>query len=87
MGAEEYGPTKFLENDLVEFALEEMADFANYARYLYVRMRLLQEAALEGGIDLSAGITGGVQQEDELPLGPSTFIPQSEISGFLQEDG
>ena len=72
--------------DLPEFIVEEIADLANYARYLYIRVRILQEAALEGGIDLSAGITGGVQQEDELPFSPSTFVPQSEISGLLQKD-
>lgn len=43
VGAVEYGPTKFLEPDvdLTKMIEEELADFANYARYLYIRVRML----------------------------------------------
>jgi hypothetical protein len=43
-GAEKYGPAKFLLVDTIEEALQEVADLANYARYTYIRLRLLQEA-------------------------------------------
>ena len=85
MGAEEYGPINFLKVDLPEFIVEELADLANYARFLYIRIRLLQGVALEGGIDLSAGAVEQVQSEDELSSGPSTFIPEHEISQFLHQ--
>jgi len=44
MGAEKYGPGKFLMVDTIEEALQEVADLANYARYSYIRLRLLQES-------------------------------------------
>lgn len=43
MGAEKYGPVNFLAVDTVEMALEELLDLANYARYTFVKLRLLQE--------------------------------------------
>ncbi|KKK99628.1 hypothetical protein LCGC14_2630830, partial [marine sediment metagenome] len=42
-GADEYGPLKFLDVNLPEFIYEELADFANYARFLYISVRLLEE--------------------------------------------
>jgi hypothetical protein len=43
MGAEKYGAGKFLTVDTITEALEEIADFSNYMRYTYIRLRLLQE--------------------------------------------
>jgi hypothetical protein len=43
MGAETYGPGKFLLVDTMEEALDEICDLANYARYTFIKMRLLQE--------------------------------------------
>lgn len=43
MGAEKYGPGKFLTVDTLEEALFELSDLSNYARYTFVRIRLLQE--------------------------------------------
>ena len=54
-GSEEYGPLKFLEIPLMEYIYEELADCANYSRFLYIRLRILEEAANERGLDLSAG--------------------------------
>jgi hypothetical protein len=41
MGEEKYGPVKFLEvNTLVE-ASEELVDIANYARYTFIKLFIL----------------------------------------------
>ena len=82
-GAKEYGPLNFLNVDLPSFIYEEMADIANYSRFLYIRMRLLEELCNERGIDLSAAFVGEVRDEDELPSGSTSFVPSSEVSGFL----
>lgn len=42
MGSRKYGPGKFLTVDTMEEALFELADLANYARYTFVKVRLLQ---------------------------------------------
>lgn len=50
MGSEKYGPGKFLTVDTMQEALFELADLSNYARYTFIRIRLLQDRiALEGG--------------------------------------
>lgn len=43
MGEKKYGPGKFLSVDTMEEALQEIVDLANYARYTYVKVRLLQD--------------------------------------------
>lgn len=43
MGAQKYGAGKFLTVDTMEEALFELVDLSNYAKYTYVRIRLLQE--------------------------------------------
>lgn len=43
MGAEKYGPGKFLFVDTMQEALYELADLSNYARYTFIKVRLLQE--------------------------------------------
>ena len=84
-GAEEYGPLHFLDVDLPTFIYEEIADIANYARFLYIRVRLLEEIARERGLDLSTAFTGEVRGDDELPPGAASFVPKSEVSGFLPD--
>ncbi len=84
-GADEYGPLNFLDVDLPTFIYEEIADIANYARFLYIRVRLLEEMARERGLDLSTAFTGEVRDEDEVPPSASTFVPKSEIPGFLPD--
>lgn len=44
MGAEKYGEVKFLEVDSLEMAMEEVIDLANYARYTFIKLYLLQRA-------------------------------------------
>jgi len=43
-GARKYGPGKFLTVDTFQEALEEIVDLANYARYTYIKVRMLQYA-------------------------------------------
>lgn len=47
MGAKKYGPVKFLRVDSLEEAAEEVVDLANYARYTFIKLRLLQAQAAE----------------------------------------
>ncbi len=82
-GAKEYGDTKSLKVDTVEYALEELADLANYARYLYIKLRILEEDLRERGIDLSASVVEEVRDEDQVPPGAARFVPSSKVSRFL----
>ncbi len=84
-GADEYGPINFLSVNLPEFIYEELADFANYARFLYIRVRILEEVASERGLDLSAALTGEVRDSDKVSFGASSFVPQSKIPRFLPD--
>jgi hypothetical protein len=43
MGAEKYGPGKFLSVDTMQEALYELADLSNYARYTFIKIRALQD--------------------------------------------
>jgi hypothetical protein len=44
MGAQKYGDVKFLEpdNNLFQMMREELVDAANYARYFYIRLTLME---------------------------------------------
>jgi len=44
VGQEKYGQFSFLEKDIFQEALYELADCANYMRYQYVKLRMLQMA-------------------------------------------
>lgn len=63
MGAEKYGPVNFLEIDSVEMAMEELADLANYARYTYIKLYIIQHY-------LQAVAP---QVDSPNPLGPKSF--------------
>ena len=43
-GGEKYGPGKFLTVDTLQEAIDEIVDLANYARYTYIKLRLLQHS-------------------------------------------
>jgi hypothetical protein len=61
MGSEKYGPVKFMEVDSLQEAYEELVDFANYARYTAIKVRLLQQYLAEQevpGIDKVEGLLG-----------------------------
>lgn len=61
-GEQKYGPVRFAEVDTLEMAIEEVIDLANYARYTFVKLRLVQE-------HLKASL------EEPPALGSSAFIP------------
>jgi hypothetical protein len=44
MGAEKYGDLSFLDRDTVKDILEELVDAANYIRYLYIKLRIIESA-------------------------------------------
>ena len=44
-GEEKYGPLKWLEVDTLEEAMLEVLDLANYARFTYIKLYLLQRAS------------------------------------------
>jgi hypothetical protein len=44
MGNDKYGKLTFLEMPTLAMAMEEVADLANYARYTYIRLHLLQQS-------------------------------------------
>lgn len=43
MGEKKYGPGTWLTIDNLEMAIEEVIDLANYVRFTYVKLRMLQE--------------------------------------------
>jgi hypothetical protein len=47
MGAEKYGPVKFLSVDTFEEAMQELLDLNNYSRMLYIKLYLLRESTVK----------------------------------------
>jgi hypothetical protein len=43
MGAEKYGALKFVEKDTIQEMIEELVDLANYTRYTYIKLRMMQD--------------------------------------------
>jgi hypothetical protein len=43
-GQKEYGTFTFLGNDVVRMMMEELADTANYCRYQFIKLMILQDA-------------------------------------------
>ncbi len=84
-GGEEYGDVAFLSAPLVRMAAEELADMSNYCRYMYVKLRMMEEFLDASGIDLSTGPAQEVWGEDQVPLGIASFIPGEKIQGFLSK--
>lgn len=58
VGKEEYGQFKFLEVDTLEMAIEEVLDLANYARYTYVKLRILQDFIAHKAAEAEKDTTG-----------------------------
>jgi hypothetical protein len=58
-GAEEYGHLTFIGNDVIRMMAEELADTANYCRYQFIKLMMLQELLED---ELSAkGLDGEVK--------------------------
>lgn len=86
-GAEEYGSVAFMTAPLFSMAAEELADLSNYARYMYVKLRSIEEALIASGFDLSTLTTEEVWQSDEVPPDSSAFVPSEDLQGFLPRQG
>lgn len=43
MGAEKYGEGTYLDKDTIKMAMDELIDFANYARYSYIKLFLMRQ--------------------------------------------
>lgn len=67
MGAEKYGSVNFLEVDSIQMALEEVADLANYARYTFIKLRLLQQTL--------GRLSETEWEKPKMPVGPQSFVP------------
>lgn len=46
-GRQKYGELTWLEKDIMQEAMYELLDMANYARYQYIKLRMLQMAIAE----------------------------------------
>jgi len=46
-GADEYGPVAFLQNDTIEMLAEELLDTANYARYHFIKLLLINNQMMQ----------------------------------------
>jgi len=84
-GAQTYGPVAFLRNDMFQYMMEELADLANYARFTYIKLRLMEEMANARGVDMSAGSIGEVRIDHGVPFGFAAFTGISEIFNLLPE--
>jgi hypothetical protein len=66
MGAEKYGPVKFMTVNSIEEAMAEIVDLANYARYTYIKLALLATsgpvASLIGPTNFSNVVGGPTAQ-------------------------
>lgn len=58
MGAEKYGPLNFVETNTIEMAIEEVADMANYLRYTFIKLRMLQQAIADQSVGVEAPSIG-----------------------------
>jgi len=84
-GAEEYGDVAFLTAPLIRMAAEELADMSNYCRYMYVRLRMMEDLLNASGIDLSTSTSEEIWGDNQVPLGAASFIPGEKIQGFLSK--
>jgi hypothetical protein len=84
-GAEEYSEFAFLKNDMVQFIAEELADLSNYARYMYMKIRLWEEVNNAGSLDLSNFRVGG-STSDTVQSDFASSADATEVSPVLSED-
>lgn len=75
MGAEQYGPFKFLGNDVIEMTIEELVDMSNYARMQVIKLRMLQEMLEASGILDQVGAGGGVDADGNEFRSTPSFRP------------
>jgi hypothetical protein len=81
-GAKEYGPTAFLGNSMFKMIAEEMADIANYCRYEYIKLRLMEGSFDEGSVDFARA--GASSTEHPVPSATSPFVGAGGLHDLLQ---
>lgn len=47
MGAEKYGEDTYLDKDTLAMMQDELVDFANYARYTYIKLELMRQQLMD----------------------------------------
>lgn len=72
-GAEKYGPFTFFEKNTVEESMQEVLDLANYARYTFIKLWLMNEA-----LDRALG-------DDPVTVGEGFFSGKPNIATFKEE--
>ena len=82
-GSEEYGELGFLDHDMYGMIYEELADAANYLRFQFIKLRILEEQQIASGIDLTSGTFEQVRVENELSDGTPSFSPSEEVQRFF----
>lgn len=75
MGAEQYGPIKFLSNDVIQMTIEELVDMSNYARMQVIKLRVLQDMLESSGLLEQVGAGGGVDAEGNAFRSTPSFRP------------
>jgi hypothetical protein len=87
MGAVQYGPMKFLEaeNNLFGMIGEELVDTANYAKYLFIRLNLMEATLNASGVDMSDSPLRRTA-EHGVAFDSAGFVQAAEVSGFLPND-
>lgn len=62
-GSKKYGPVKFLDEDtdMVQMLMEELVDAANYSRYFFIRLALINDMIVAKG--------KANQKQQDSPLG------------------
>jgi hypothetical protein len=65
-GQKEYGALTFIGNDVVRMMAEELADTANYCRYQFIKLMMLQEA-------LEAQLSGTEEALDQFKVVKDTL--------------
>lgn len=82
-GAKEYGPLGFLTNPMFSYIYEELADASNYLRYLFIKMRLLEEFVYASGADLPTSHFEEIRDAHSISPDATSFVPSEKVSGFL----
>lgn len=66
-GAAKYGAFAFMGKDMIREAGEELADLANYARYAYIKLRLMELTITENQAEFDAWRQSMVTEAPERP--------------------
>jgi hypothetical protein len=68
VGQEKYGAFSFLGKDMFQEAMNEILDMANYARYQYIKLRMLQMF-----IAADPRVAGLADDEGNITIGAESF--------------